>query len=140
MGQKGPDDRSFRTSRHTRATRDDSITPPDASVPRGNPELGDGGVVQVIDAEWKRRAGVARNLSAELAEALSKLRAAGQKNHYGTVPEGTEFSARAIEFISMLSSTVTDFQEELGVLANKCEIAHTELETIDDSNGREFQA
>ncbi len=71
---------------------------------------------------------------------LSKLRAAGQKNHYGTVPEGTEFSARAIEFISMLSSTVTDFQEELGVLANKCEIAHTELETIDDSNGREFQA
>ena len=118
----------------------DSTTPPDTSIPRGNPELGDGGVVQVIDAEWKRRAGVARNLAAELAGVSSRLGIAGQRNHYGTVPEGIEFSARAIEFISMLSSAVTDFQEELGVLANKCEIAHTELETIDDSNGREFQA
>ncbi|WP_205741497.1 hypothetical protein [Gordonia polyisoprenivorans] len=116
----------------------ESTSPPDTSVPRGNPELGDGGVVQVIDAEWKRRAGVARNLAAELAKAQSDLSALAIENHYGTVSEGSNFSRRVRTFVDQLSFEIGNMKTRCESLSAQCENAHQELANTDEENASDF--
>ncbi|QUD81647.1 hypothetical protein J8M97_17965 [Gordonia polyisoprenivorans] len=111
----------------------DSTTPPDTSIPRGNPELGDGGVVQVIDAEWKRRAGVARNLAAELADARRSLTDVRRQNHYGRCKEGGEFHARVVEFIDTLTEEIKLKETGLLGLSDQCSLAQFELTGADST-------
>ncbi|OPX16612.1 hypothetical protein [Gordonia sp. i37] len=119
----------------------ESTSPPDTSVPRGNPELGDGGVVQVIDAEWKRRAGVARNLAAELAGAQSILDNVAPQNHYGLRPkEGIDFYDRVKKFAADLAADIERNRAALDNLALKCDQASTELQETDNENSFPFNA
>ncbi|WHU45859.1 hypothetical protein QNM97_17855 [Gordonia sp. L191] len=118
----------------------ESTTPPDTSVPRGNPELGDGGVVQVIDAEWKRRAGVARNLAAELAGVVAELVRVNNGNHYGNVPEGTNMSERAAEFVNCFAAGLKANIKRLDALEALCDQAHAELTATDGKNGQVFES
>lgn len=117
----------------------ESTTPPDTSVPRGNPELGDGGVVQVIDAEWKRRAGVARDLAAELAEALDALNEVAIQNHYGQVEEGDNFFTRVGEFLKNLTEQMSADIAKIQNVATACDEAHSELTLTDSKSASLFQ-
>ncbi|UZF57588.1 hypothetical protein LH935_06235 [Gordonia polyisoprenivorans] len=118
----------------------ESTSPPDTSVPRGNPELGDGGVVQVIDAEWKRRAGVARNLAAELAGVTASIRSLNKNNHYGIgAKEGEDFYRGVDEFLKQWSQSLTELTSRISNLATQCDNAHIELCDTDDENGRTLE-
>ncbi|WP_185090924.1 hypothetical protein [Gordonia oryzae] len=105
-----------------------------------NPELGDGGVVQVIDAEWKRRAGVARNLASELAGVAAELVRVNNGNHYGDVPEGTNMSARAAQFVNYFAAGLKANIERIDALAALCDQAHAELTATDGKNGLDFES
>ncbi len=117
-----------------------STYPPGTSVPQVNPELGDGGVVQVIDAEWKRRAGVARNLASELAGVAAELVRVNNGNHYGDVPEGTNMSARAAQFVNYFAAGLKANIERIDALAALCDQAHAELTATDGKNGLDFES
>ncbi|MGC5248651.1 hypothetical protein ACPXB3_17210 [Gordonia sp. DT219] len=114
---------------------------PGRTAPYSNPELDDGGVVQVVDAEWARRAGVARELAAELADALASLDMAGLKNHYGQgVREGEDFYQKAKAFVSSYSAKVRVHVAALQSLASMCDNADSSLRTTDSNSARDIQA
>lgn len=114
---------------------------PGRSVPQDNPEIGDGGVVQVVDAEWARRAALAAELAEELARAQSSLRIVGQKNHYGMgAEEGTEFHARVSEFVNQLTVKLLNHRTALESLGLMCSNANAELKSADEANSHDFEA
>ncbi|MGC4934043.1 hypothetical protein ACLQ3C_10215 [Gordonia sp. DT30] len=113
---------------------------PGRTAPYSNPELDDGGVVQVVDAEWARRAGVARELAAELQGAQIRLDMAALKNHYGSgVREGDEFYQKAKAFVSSYSATVREYIEALQSLATRCDNAENALSSTDSNSARDLQ-
>ncbi|MEP9415027.1 hypothetical protein ABLE92_11870 [Gordonia sp. VNQ95] len=96
--------------------------------------LGGGGVVQVVDAEWGRRAAVARGLAGELGSVIVDLRNVIDQNHYGSVPEGEGFYSRLINFVSEFCGSLDTQTQALHSIADQCDLANTELHAA-DGNG-----
>lgn len=114
---------------------------PGPTTPLGTPPQPDGGVVQVVDAEWARRAGVARELAGELGEARTTLVRVAMKNHYGEgAAEGQEFHARVKSFISEFTAQITEHIQALDALAAQCDLANTQLHRADEDNAGAIQA
>ncbi|MGV9669224.1 hypothetical protein ACWDPV_01345 [Gordonia sp. NPDC003504] len=96
--------------------------------------LGGGGVVQVVDAEWGRRAAVARGLAGELAGVAEQLGAVGKENSFGIgAKEGEKFYEEVLEFIAKLRGELTTQTQRLDDLASQCDSANASLHTADVS-------
>jgi hypothetical protein len=94
-----------------------------------------GGVVQVVDAEWGRRAAVARGLAGELAAVLRELTRVNAGNHYGAVNEGEKMFDGVSKFIGGLVSDIDKHAAALNDLAAQCVAANTELHSADSQGG-----
>ncbi|MGW5522365.1 hypothetical protein [Gordonia sp. NPDC003950] len=94
-----------------------------------------GGVVQVVDAEWGRRAAVARGLAGELAGVLRDLARVNAGNHYGAVKEGENMFDGVSEFIGALASDIDKHVAALNDLAAQCATANTDLHFADSQGG-----
>ncbi|MGW0453235.1 hypothetical protein [Gordonia sputi] len=93
----------------------------------------DGGTVRFNTIDWERRAKVAADGAAGLAEAVSHLRSVATRNYFGDLVEGIEVYNRLVTVIDAARSNLTDHAQTLDTLARQCRSASTVLEAADRS-------
>lgn len=109
------------------------------SVPLDSSD-GMGGVVQSDEADWRKRAKIAREGAEELREARDGLDGTLEVNYFGECTEGRNV-------YDMLRRTITDWRADLDQqardlddLAIRCENAARRYASADDSGARDFEA
>ncbi|MEP9390847.1 hypothetical protein ABLE94_01115 [Gordonia sp. VNK1] len=107
----------------------------DGQIGLGSSPGGDGSVVQVVDAEWGRRAAVARGLAGELAAVADSLSQVNSGNHYGAVPEGQTMFDGVGAFIGLLNYNIRRHVSLLNDVAAQCVAANAELHSADSQGG-----
>ncbi|MGC4934047.1 hypothetical protein ACLQ3C_10235 [Gordonia sp. DT30] len=113
---------------------------PGRTAPYSNPELDDGGVVQVVDAEWARRAQVARESADSLAEVARQVSRLLKSNVFGDCEEGRLFHSRIVSFVTEWGRSLANQANSLEVLSHMCKTAQGELTETDRAAASDIEA